>query len=222
MNCVRMNCKSPDVDDGVVDNDEQWTYSFSNYNWNVQPANAIYQDSENCSHEENKYRFNFVRTTLTAGVDDMQLPSRCLLLFFVFFCSFAFVYIFFSFLFGFICSVLCVYLHFVCKWKTSIRTYIYSVMFARHCLQLHAISVGIMRLYETLSIHTGWWLVAFILFLLARFITKLARQMFLWKKKKKLNWVELKGGIHIGRRRKRRIKRTTRGAISLSSYDNKS
>lgn len=34
---------------------------LSNYNWNVQPTNTIYQDSENCSHEKNKYHFNFAR-----------------------------------------------------------------------------------------------------------------------------------------------------------------
>lgn len=141
MNCVRMNCKT---------RQRRQTYSFSNYNWNVQPANAIYQDSENCSHEENKYRFNFVRTThthtSTAGVNDI-----CVQVAFVFF----FCLLFFSLRSSsvILLSAECYASIFVlCKWKPPILFSIKCLsVFVCNCMRFPFVEL---RLYVYMCVYS--------------------------------------------------------------------
>lgn len=164
------------------DDKDKQTYSFSNYNWNVQPTNAIYQDSENCSHEKNKYHFNFARTTSTMCDDDDD-DDDCIL------CQVGGPILFllrFSLL---VCAhSLCpsLYLHIACERKVG---FFMLVCFGL-CLQLHAISAG-SGVYSHRVAGNG-------LSFAAHFIMKLAHSMYEKKRERNNNnSSDIKCGISL-------------------------
>lgn len=136
------------------------THSFSNYNWNVQPTNTIYQDSENCSHEKNKYHFNFTRTTSNSVVYvygwRLHLPSLA-----------NSMYIFLIFFSYFICC--CIFAIFFIWRALRARKSFYSclLVFIRNRMRFPL---------EMLSIRTGWlWQRYFFPFLLTIATVTLSR-----------------------------------------------